>query len=262
MPTTKIIWIVSMDQQGEARLLQNAKAAGAQAVCIRSTSLELPGAIGRFHRQNIKVYAWRWPAVVPGAPGAHYFAMDEAKFIAEQLIPAGLDGYIVDPESENDGGLNDWNHATLAPLARSFCNMIKEAAPAGFHFGITSGCAYPSPGMRPNIPWAEFVAASDALYPQTYWRMLNNHDDAIDINGGTPDKAIDRGLASWKLIAAGKPLIPMAGELEVVSGDEIAAYGARLLQEGIDSAHFYTDADNVLPDNYTAIGNLTAAAVS
>jgi hypothetical protein len=262
MAITKVLWIVDMDQPAdETRLLQNAKTAGAQTVCIRTTSQRLPGAIGRFHAQSIKVYAWRWPAVRPTpASTSHYYAMDEAGYVAEQLIPAGLDGYIVDPESENDGKINDWNDTALAGLARDFCQKIKAAAPAGFHFGITSGCAYPSPNMRPEIPWAEFVAASDALYPQTYWQMRQN-DDAIAINGGTPDKAIDRGLASWKLIAAGKPIVPMAGELDVVGDDEIGAYAARLRHEGVGEAHFYADSDNVAPENYTALATLDGPGV-
>jgi hypothetical protein len=53
----------------------------------------------------------------------------------------------------------------------------------------------------------------------------------------------------------------MAGELEVVSDDEIAAYGARLRREGIDAAHFYADTGDVPPENYTAIGNLATAVV-
>ena len=261
MAFTKVLWIVSMNQAAEERQLKNVQTAGVQIVCIRSTSPRLPSAIGRFHQQNIKVYAWRWPAASPTESSSpHYFAMDEANFVVQQLVPAGLDGYIVDPESEADGAANDWNHTALAPLARSFCKTIRDGAAAAglanFHFGITSGCTYPSPGMRPNIPWAEFVAASDALYPQTYWGMLNSHEDAIDINGGSPDKAIDRGLASWKSIASGKPVIPMAGELDVIADDEIAAYGARLRQEGINEAHFYADSDDAPPENYAAIARL------
>jgi len=257
MAFTKVLWIVSMDEAAEGRLVQNAQTAGVGTVCIRSTSPRLPGAISRLHQQNIKVYAWRWPAASPvQSKSPHYFAVDEANFVTEQLLPAGLDGYIVDPESEGDGAANDWNHASLAPVARAFCDKSRNAAPAGFHFGITSGCAYPSPTMRPNIPWAEFVAASDALYPQTYWGMVNSHDDAIDINGGTPDTAIDRGLGSWKSIASGKLIVPMAGELDVITADEIAAYGARLQSEGISEAHFYADSADVPPENYAAIAAL------
>jgi hypothetical protein len=122
------------------------------------------GAIGQFHQHGIKVYGWRWPAVKADTHSPHHFANDEAKFVVQQLIPAGLDGYIVDPESDSNRTIDDWNHETLAPLARAFCHTIKAAAPAGFHFGITSGCAYPNLSNRPHIPWAEFVAAPATRY--------------------------------------------------------------------------------------------------
>jgi hypothetical protein len=86
--------------------------------------------------------------------------------------------------------------------------------------------------------------------------MLNSHEEAVDINGGTPDKAIDRGLATWALIADGKPIVPMAGELDVITDGEIAAYAARLRREGINEAHFYADSDDVPPENYAMIASL------
>src|SRR3954451_1745395 len=259
MPLTKVIWTVAMDQAGEARLLQHAQTARAQIVCIRTTNSRLGDAIGRFLQQNIKVYGWRWPAVKPTPTSTtHYYAADEAAFVAQQLIPAGLDGYIVDPESDAAGAVNDWNDTSHAPLARAFCKTIKDAAPAGFHFGITSGCVYPRLDNRPHIPWAEFVAASDALYPQTYWRMRDQHGQIKDINGGSPDSAIDRGLDAWGRIAAHKPIVAMAGELELVTADELAAYGIRTLHEGMAEAHFYADSGEVPAGNLTAIAYIGA----
>jgi hypothetical protein len=184
------------------------------------------------------VFGWRWPGVKPQNPttSIHHFADDEAKFVAEQLIPAKLDGYIVDPESEGDHGASDWNDAMLSPLAQSFCKTITDAATAAglaqFKFGTTSGCTYPSPTSRPNIPWAQFVAASAALYPQTYWRMTGNNGQLVDINGGNPNSAADRGKADWQPIAHGKPIVYMAGELDLVTADEIRAYGARAKHDG------------------------------
>jgi hypothetical protein len=95
-----------------------------------------------------------------------------ADYVASVLIPAGLDGYIVDPESDKAGDNNDWNQTSLAPIAKEFCSTIRTAAQGKpFLFGTTSGCIYPSPQEKPNIPWSEFFGASDALYPQCYWRM-------------------------------------------------------------------------------------------
>jgi hypothetical protein len=140
----------------------------------------------------------------------------EAKFVAEQCIPAGLDGYIVDPESDKKGDINDWNDKKHAQLAKDFCAVIKKAAGGRkFMFGTTSGCAYPDPTGKPNIPWAEFFPPSDSLYPQCYWRWTNSNGEVKNINGGTPDKAIDRALPAWKPKSLGKPIIPMAGEIDL-----------------------------------------------
>ena len=112
------------------------------------------------------------------------YAIDEANYVAQTLIPAGLDGYIVDPESENDGGYNDWNRTNLpipvAQLATSFCQIIRSAAQTegspSFLFGITSGGNYPA--TLANLPRQQFVSASDAVFPQIYWRARMRNERA------------------------------------------------------------------------------------
>src|SRR5690349_675649 len=164
----KVLWIVNMNTDAaETAFAKHALAIGATTVCIRTSSSRLPGAIKRFHEIGMSVYAWRWP------PASKTGSQKEAVNVATNLIPAGLDGYVVDPESDKAGASNDWNRAELAPIAAQFCNTIKAAAPASFIFGTTSGCAYPAPKQKPNIPWKEFFTASDVLLPQTYWRWTN-----------------------------------------------------------------------------------------
>ncbi len=257
--THKILWLISIGSNATQHIVQHAQAAGADTVCIRTSNPSLPAAIPVLHEAGIDVFGWRWPAVKP-TPNrkSHYFADDEANYVVQKLIPAGLDGYIVDPESDHPGDTNDWNHSSLAPLAKKFCETIKVGASgnAAFHFGITSGCTYPSAGEKPFIPWAEFVAASDALYPQTYWRWTNpTTGKPQSINGGTPKAAIAIGRASWTRIAAGKPIIPMAGELNVITADEIAAYGLASA-ETAGELHFFADSDGVPANNYAAIKSL------
>ena len=253
----KVLWIVGMSQPAEVRLLAHAQAGRMDGVCIRTDNTRLPSAIARFHQRGLKVYGWRWPAVVPKPHSrTHYYAADEAMYVAEQLIPKGLDGYIIDPESEPGSPDNDWNKTSLAPLARSFCRTIRDAAVAAgrddFVFGVTSGCDYPT--SRRRIPWAEFVAASDALFPQTYWRWTNPATHRIqNINGGTPDRAIDKGLASWRRLPGNKPIVPMAGEIDVIAVDEIPSYAARVAAEGVDQYHFYADSDDVSDATLQAI---------
>jgi len=258
--TRKVLWIVKMNTAAaEDAFAAHADAAGIDTVCIRTSSTRLPGAIDRFHQLGKTVWAWRWPGVVDAdGYGPHYFAPDEADFVANKLIPAGLDGYIVDPESDGPG-VNDWNQKKVAPLAKAFCATIKlKAQGKKFLFGTTSGCAYPSPGGKPDIPWSEFFPPSDALYPQCYWRMTVRDkklkkDVPKDINGGTPTKAIARGMGAWKPASMGKPIIPMAGEIDLVTDAEIKEYGQQLQKLKINEAHFYADIPAVKPKVLAAI---------
>jgi len=243
----KVLWIVDMSTDtSETAFAKNAMAIGATAVCIRTSSQRLNGAIGRFHAFGMKVYAWRWPQVIPAKLQA------EAANVVN-LISAGLDGYIVDPESDGPGN-NDWNQPGLGLRAKEFCDTIRNAANGNpFVFGTTSGCTYPDPSGKPNIPWAEFFAASDVLLPQTYWRWTNDAGEVENINGGNPQKAIDRGLNAWKPRSHGKPIVPMTGEADVVKPQEIADYGARLAALNVTEGHFYTDNGKIPETNLAAI---------
>jgi hypothetical protein len=247
----KVLWIVSLESSDDERdFAQHADAAGIDTVCIRTDSPMFPGIIGRFHQMQKMVWAWRWPGVIPSDTGT-YYALRQAEYVANTLIPKGLDGYIIDPESDKEGPNdhhhdgNDWNQTSLAPIAQEFCSTITKAAQGKpFLFGTTSGCIYPGPQGKRNIPWNEFFGASAALYPQCYWRMTveeNGKDVSLDINGGTPTKAIARGVPVWKARADGKPVIPMAGEIDLATPAEIAEYGQQLTQLNLKEAHFYAD---------------------
>src|SRR5215467_1553862 len=138
----KVLWIVNIDTAAdETAFAKHAAAAGATAVCIRTSSQRLKESIGRFHALEMKVYAWRWPQVIPAKLDA------EAAHVVS-LIAAGLDGYIVDPESDGPGN-NDWDQPGLGPRAKAFCDTIHHAA-AGrpFVLGTTSGCTYPEPNSK------------------------------------------------------------------------------------------------------------------
>ena len=48
----------------------------------------------------------------------------------------------------------------------------------------------------------------------------------------------------------------MAGELDLVTEDELAAYGARIMHEHAAEAHFYADNGKVAEANFSAIANI------
>jgi hypothetical protein len=241
----------------EMAFLDHVNKAGIDTVCIRTSSDRLPDAIGRFHKIEKTVWAWKWPGVMAEDTDHHYYAISEAEYVRDTLLPKGLDGYIVDPESDGHvnpktGKLmrNDWDQKKLAPLATQFCKIINDAANNKFMFGTTSGCAYPAKTGKPDIPFKQFFSASTALYPQWYWRaMIFNKklgkEVPTPINGGTPTKAIARGMNAWQPVSQGKPIVPMAGEINLVTAAEIKEYGAKLTEMNLTEAHFYADIPKV-----------------
>ena len=246
----KFLWIVNMNSDAaETAFAKHALAINATGVCIRTSSTRLPNAIKRFHDLGMKVYAWRWPPANPNG------AQRESDLVAGKLIPKGLDGYIVDPKSDTKGASNDWNRPQCVPIAADFCEAIATSAPSSFVFGTTSGCAYPAANMKPDIPWSEFFSASAALYPQCYWRWTNPETGqrGQKINGGTPQAAINKALPSWKAKSLGRKIVPMAGEIDVITESEIADFGVALSKMGIREGHFYTDNGKIPVANLAAM---------
>ncbi|MET0382498.1 MAG: hypothetical protein ABW032_03650 [Burkholderiaceae bacterium] len=248
----KALWVTSFGSGDFDRLLDHAMEAGVRLLCIRTTSKALPNFIEKFKEHGIDVYGWRWPAVVPGPHSApHYFAAQEADYVATTLIPAKLAGYIVDPESDGPGQVDDWNDEKHDALARDFCSRIRKAAEKveGFHFGVTSGCEYPVNHKR--IPWGAFVEAADAVYPQTYWR----NSGSTAVHGGTPASSYDRGLAAWSRIARGKPVVAIGGELGSATPQEIRDFG-NLVRDRQEVVHFYADSSATPPAIIKAIASI------
>ena len=235
----KVLWTVFMRNPAEEDLLlAHAQHAGCNAVAIRTSNDRLAGSIARFHKKNIKVYGWRWPAVTATPNNPTYYAPEQARFVAETLIPAGLDGYFADIESDGPG-INDWNHASLAPLATAFSERIKAAAPPNFRFGVTAGCRQPI--NDPEIPWQAFQPHIDLVMPQTYWRWTNNKGVVEDINGGTPASAVNRGEKAWASVFPGMAQVPILGELNRITPGEIKTFADIVASKGITSLHAYTN---------------------
>jgi len=249
--TKKVLWVVDGSRD---RLLDRATYIGASAVAVRTTNNWLKAAMPAFKAKNIDVLAWRWPGVRPANTAGHYFALEEAQFVVEELIPAGLSGYIVDAESDGpDHPGDDWDHANLDTLAANFCDTIKTAGrkkTPNFLFGITSGRKYPT--SFPNIPWKTFVQCADAVYPQFYW-----YGDSGPEGGGTPQSAFDSGMKSWKTLNFGAMrIVPIIGQIAHVKATEISSYSAILNANKFDEVHFYSDTTAVPQANYDAMKSL------
>src|SRR5262249_24475113 len=143
---TKGLWVEDLDDATvQARVIKHVGDTGANLVCVRTSSPLLQELIPKFHQTNVKVYGWMWARVIPHQPN-HRYARDEADHVANNLIPAGLDGYIFDVESD-DGEpptSHDWDRTDvedLTDLAKYYTTTIKNAFNARggqYLLGLTS----------------------------------------------------------------------------------------------------------------------------
>jgi len=223
----KILWTVTYSTLDD--FLGRASNIGATGVAIR-TDNDVAAAIPAAHARGMQIYGWRWPSVVR----ADAMAQADA---AVALFEKGMDGYFVDPE-RSSAEPYDWDQPGLDDLAEEFCGRIKAAA-ADRLFGVTSH--YRAAEIYPEIPWKSFFRYASVLLPQCYWRSSLGK-----IGPGHPAANYITGIDAWTR-AGGKmaDIVPMAGDLAVVTADEIAAYAAAASARRISTLHYYCYNDNV-----------------
>ncbi len=263
MLKTKALWVEDLDTPAEqAEMLQQAAAIGANMLCVRTNSALLHGLIPTLKGQGFKVYGWRYPQTEntggnssPNPPNNSY-APNEAAYVANTLIPAGLDGYIMDIESDdNKTAPHPWldcdrTDRNLTQLATDYANTLKSAGAncgRSFVLGLTSHAnAF---NIYPGTPWKPFIDVSDVLMPQAYWRF--DDGNCVTENGGTPTSAISISYADysqWRV-----PILPIGGEMKCSTGAEMTSFGQLIAVKGITEGHFYTSTDNIPQEVFAAI---------
>ena len=279
----KGLWIEDLDDN-QARVFQHIKVTGAKKICVRTTASSLKGLLPTFQKQmGLQVYGWRWPNLYPDPTAkpldpqhpdpakddASYWPNEMARAI--DLINAGIDGYIFDIESDagNPPYPKDWDNKKIvdrAKQAKTFADGVSEAfkdRKTPYVLGLTSHQI----GFTnyPDIPWQPFLDVCNVLYPQTYWRFRNDvdrcQDEASPINDpkhatGKPEQAVLNAYTDYKgkKDANGNvlPIIPVAGEIGCITGDEIKRFEKATAPHNPSEIHFYVDVD----DPFEVIGAL------
>jgi hypothetical protein len=277
---TKALWVEDLDILADQKLMmQQVAAIGANMVCIRTTSKLLLGLLPALKQQlKLKVYGWRYPSVEPNDPHPNPtkptagYVIDEANYVAQTLIPGGIDGYIQDIESHNTKPTpqnphptksKDWDRTdmNLLPLASNWAKIIKTAATNShrpFMIGFTShaNCF----NIYPGTPWEPFIEISDVLFPQAYWSYMDSKlgccaRENKDASGNSsPASALDISYADYK--QRKKPIIPIGGEMLCSTADEIREFGSLLAARNITEGHFYTSATHIKPEVLAQIKSL------
>lgn len=239
MAATKILWIVALNNVDA--FVAQAQAVGATGVAIRTRNQNFDKSIPKFHDAGIQVLGWRFPPVIKAK------ALAQAAHVVE-LMQAGLDGFIVDPEGDHAAGaIDNWDQAGLEGLAQEFCDTIRNAFPDKL-FGTTSD--HRALRTYPNLPFATFFQNSDKVYPQSYWRMQTPNGPK-PVGKGHPRLNYEVGLEAYNEAGAelGK-IVPMAGEIALAKPGEIEEYVAAAADHNVDELHFYSaDVDENIPQH-------------
>ena len=160
-----------------------------------------PSQIIQFHNAGIKVLGWQY--VYGDDP------FGEAS-VANQILDLGVDGFIIDAETEYEGKPDN---------ATAYLEKIRAEHPDSFIAYTT----FPIIDYHTDFPYLEFGKYCDAVMPQDYWKEIEV----------TPEEMMDWMEEQWnkwhEVWKAGgysdsvKPIIPL-GQGWDVSGSEITRF--------------------------------------
>ena len=229
LPVGKGMWIWLADQAegGNAEaIVARAKTVGLTHLYVRTASLADGFYAGPFldrllpaaHAANIRVYAWDFP-YLDNVDGDVARAVQAITY----LTPDGhrVDGYAADIELQSMG-------VNITPATGKHFGLALRRA-VGPNYPLIACVPRPSPALT-RYPFADLVAAFDAIAPMVYWL---NRDPASDIAGALRDLAVHGkpvlpvGQAYDAGAEGGPPGVPPRDELIrfMQKGDELGAAG-------------------------------------
>ncbi|MGE5223029.1 MAG: nuclear transport factor 2 family protein [Omnitrophica WOR_2 bacterium] len=108
------------------------------------------------------IQSWGWHYVYGNDPVA------EANKAIQRIHQLGLDGYIIDAESE-------YKQPGKREAAKKFMAQLRLSLPT-FPIALSS---YRYPSYHPDFPWREFLDRCDYNMPQVYWMQAHNAGDQL-----------------------------------------------------------------------------------
>lgn len=143
------------------------------------TSADLvPPVLSALRDRNIEV--WGWHYVYGYEPEA------EADIAIQRIQQLGVDGYVIDAESQYEEPGRD-------VAARLFMSRLRAALPT-FPIALSS---FRFPTYHPTFPWQAFLEQCDINMPQVYWVGAHN-----------PGDQLIRCLREFEAITPFRPIIP------------------------------------------------------
>jgi hypothetical protein len=260
----KCLWAEFISTSSVQRVKDHVTATGVNILCLRTETPCMDDLLAYMHGQGVKVYGWRWPDAKPANsnPNDPGYALNEMTNVVG-LVGKGLDGYIFDIESDENGLSDDWgtkgpaNRATIAQqMVAGIVNAFNQRG-TPYVLGLTGHQR--SFTNYPDIPFKPFLDYCNALFPQTYWRadygngVKNCKSVSYDYSQhppkpiGTVDQALSNGFADYanKTDRNGNvlPIIPVGGEIGCTKHGEMTRFAQLVAQRGLNEIHFYVDVD-------------------
>jgi Putative peptidoglycan binding domain len=189
------MWVWEVGKSGGVdRIARQATASGIRTVFLKSGDgvnywRQFDASVDALHASGLKVCGWQY--IYGRRP------VSEAR-VAARAVQRGADCFVVDAETEFEGGRNSYEGRTYR-AARSYMRELRRLAGADYPIGMTS---YAYVNYHSSFPYSAFLEqpnGADVVMPQVYWKAF----------GVAVDRAMSR-TAAWNAIYS-TPIAPIAG---------------------------------------------------
>lgn len=124
--------------------------------------------------------AWGWHYVYGNDP------VGEARIAITRVLQLGLDGYVIDAETEYKQPNKDVN-------ARLFMNELRRSLPNT----LVALSSFRFPTLHREFPWSDFLSKCDYNMPQVYWQGAHN-----------PELQLRRTVREFQALDPVRPIMP------------------------------------------------------
>lgn len=131
--------------------------------------------------KNHGIQVWGWHYVYGDDP------INEARIAITRVSDLGLDGYVIDAESE-------YKESGKTTAAKQFMSELRSGFGNSIPIALSS---YRYPTLHP-IPWSAFLEKCDYTMPQVYWMEAHN-----------PGAQLERTVREYENLEYHPPMIPV-----------------------------------------------------
>ncbi len=166
--------------------------------------------------REVGIQVWGWHYVKGDNP------QGEAQLAIERTLELGLDGYVIDAESE-------YKKSGKAKSARRFMSDLRAGLPT-IPIALSS---YRYPKVHPEVPFAEFLEGCDYAMPQVYFEKADN-----------PEEQLERSVEQYMALKPARPVIPTAPTYSAggwrPTPDEVTRFFQKAKDMGLTAANAWS----------------------